>query len=590
MLTISTTVYTWRWRKVPGATPYIMVMLCIFLFVMSAVLEILTDSHRAKLVFYNVRQVGAVFLPVAWVLLVWEQQNQRRWRSAFGLVALCALPVLTLVLIGTSGWHTIMRQAVYLVSFENIELIRVVSNSWSNLNLAYLSILSCIALVFLGGDILRSRSAFRKQSFFLFLAVLLPIVVTILGILEINPIYPLQPITITFVPTVICASWALFRYGLFDFVPVASSVVIEQISDAVVVIDRKYRIAQSNPAANRLFKAAHQRFGDLISVNVRGIPMLEQLPLMQRRAMPTTLTQEVSEEGRLYDATISPFMPRGQWLGDIVILRDVTEQRSVQKHQMELVIERERTLLFKNFVMDASHELRTPITNIRSTSYLVGRYVGNLRELQPREQAIAMLNKIDERNNVSEQNVQRLTTLVEDMLNMVRLEDPTWLTKTRTDCTQWLNQIVKAQVTLLAENNIELHSQLPEIELFIKLNNDQLSLAFDHIFLNIQGRKRNSGTANITLKGEQDKVLITITDDGEFIPIEDLANMFTRFYRGDLVGTSKVYSGLGLAMTRRIVAAHGGNITVESQPGITTFVVTLPWLEMPETIKASVFL
>jgi signal transduction histidine kinase len=573
-LTVGVTLYTWRWRKVPGATPFVMAMLCIFLFVVSAVLEILSDSSRAKLVFYNVRQVGAVFLPVAWVLLVWEQQNQRRWRSVGGLVAICSMPIVTILLIGTSGWHTIIRQSVYMVMYEGVGIIRVVSGIWMGINLVFMAALSLGALTLLGGDILRSRSAFRSQSFFLFLALLLPVIVTVLGILNINPITPLQPITVTFLPTVICASWALFRYGLFDFVPVAANVVIEQISDAVVVVDRKFRIAQSNPAADQLFKASQQKFGDLIAVEIHGIPMLAQLPLMDKRVTASTVRQEVSEDGRTYDANVSPFMPRGQWMGDIVILRDVTEQRMAQDQKMELILERERALLLKNFVMDASHELRTPITNIRSTSYLVARYLSKLRELVPmQEEIIAMFDKIEERNQAAEENVKRLNALVEDMLNMVRLEDPDWLQKETTNFTHWLAQTLDAQKALLKEVSITLQTYLPPTPTPVSLNSDQLTLALDHLFLNAQGRQ--SHTVIASMKASKDNVTLMLSDDGETIPRDQIENMFTRFYKGDLVSTTKVYSGLGLAMARRIILAHGGNLTVQSD-GSNVFTIELP--------------
>ncbi|MDQ0680066.1 two-component system OmpR family sensor kinase [Arthrobacter pascens] len=226
----------------------------------------------------------------------------------------------------------------------------------------------------------------------------------------------------------------------------------------------------------------------------------------------------------------------------------------------------------RQFVADASHELRTPLTAIRGYTELM-RMTENFTP--------------DGRKSLArvQSQSERMTTLVEDLLLLARLDEGQPLKLSEVDLTQLVIETVSDEKVIAPDHHW--HLELPDEPLVVNGDASQLRQVLVNLLSN--ARKHTApGTTVVTgvLKSADSSAVITVTDDGGGIPPEFVDHVFSRFARADAARTgtapasgpaaSEGTSGLGLSIVQSIVEAHGGSVEVTSRPGRTEFALRLP--------------
>jgi two-component system, OmpR family, sensor kinase len=226
----------------------------------------------------------------------------------------------------------------------------------------------------------------------------------------------------------------------------------------------------------------------------------------------------------------------------------------------------------RQFVADASHELRTPLTAIRGYTELM-RMTENFTP--DGEKSLARVQSQSE----------RMTALVEDLLLLARLDEGQPLKLSDVD----LNQLVVEGVSdekVMAPGHIW-RLELPDEPVVV--NGDPVQLR--QVLMNLLSNARKHTPPGTTVmagvgKTPEGAAVVTVTDDGGGIPPEFVDQVFARFARADAARAATGHreaasaaegtSGLGLSIVESIAEAHGGRITVTSQPGRTQFTLQLP--------------
>jgi len=218
----------------------------------------------------------------------------------------------------------------------------------------------------------------------------------------------------------------------------------------------------------------------------------------------------------------------------------------------------------RQFVSDASHELRTPLASIRGYSELTRR---SGQELPP--DAMHAIGRIESESI-------RMTGLVEDLLLLARLDEGRELGLEPVDLTRLLVDAVSDAHAAGRDHVWDL--DLPEEPVEARGDTARLHQVLANLLTNARVHTPEGTTVTVALASENDRAIVTVTDDGPGIPDALQDTLFERFARGD---TSRFRgaggsTGLGLAIVAAVVAAHHGEVTVESTPGHTEFRLSLP--------------
>jgi len=223
--------------------------------------------------------------------------------------------------------------------------------------------------------------------------------------------------------------------------------------------------------------------------------------------------------------------------------------------------------LRRQMLADVSHELKTPLTAMRT-------YVETLRapdiplDGQTRERYFATL----------ERETLRLERIVTDLLDLARLEQSVVRLDLRVFATRRVfEHVVRRHQPELERRRIQVEIDvLPEVDQMVA-DPDRIEQVVENLFANGLRHTPDGGVMRLAARFERDGVALSVTDSGGGIPEEHLAHVFERFYKVDAArANGSGGSGLGLSIARAIVERHGGSIDVQSRPGRTVFTLTLP--------------
>jgi PAS domain S-box-containing protein len=252
------------------------------------------------------------------------------------------------------------------------------------------------------------------------------------------------------------------------------------------------------------------------------------------------------------------------------IMRDLSEQKQAEKRQIEFTLEQERFNLFKEFLNNVSHDIRTPLTIIRNNLYLIER----LDDPQKRSQMV--------------ENIRQQTLLLEkyvaDMLLLSRLDRLPSLRLADVDCNQLVQDEHRRLLPLLEQKDISTHLSLDNDLPRIAADEQEMRRVLGNLIENAINYTPAGGAIGLQTAHEENSVIIRISDTGIGIPANDLPRIFDRHYRSQVASDMRPGgTGLGLAIVKRIIEMHSGRIEVESEPNKgTTFSI---WLSSADATR-----
>jgi two-component system, OmpR family, sensor histidine kinase KdpD len=236
-------------------------------------------------------------------------------------------------------------------------------------------------------------------------------------------------------------------------------------------------------------------------------------------------------------------------------------------HQIEVT---KRSEQLRTTLIDAmAHEFKTPLTSIRATTTLLLDSPD-----QPKENRMELLNIADE-------EAQHLENLIDDTVAMARLDTGHIKVNLElTDLTEIVNEVVHSMQTEIQGRSLEI-VQEPETPVSA-LDRYLIKLALKQLIDNALKYSSPGTPLKIRVHRDNGSVAVEVIDHGKGIPIHEQNRIFERFYRSPSVQNQIPGSGLGLSIAQSIMHAHGGDLTVTSNPGETTFRLILPVLNKGE--------
>ncbi|WP_253417410.1 KinB sensor domain-containing domain [Pseudomonas sp. GGS8] len=322
--------------------------------------------------------------------------------------------------------------------------------------------------------------------------------------------------------------------------------VLDSIDDGLLIIDRQGHLEHLNPVAQRQLGWDTERLGQGLGAALERPELDEQLHLVLRggtlERVPDDLSIEVDGESRLLTYSLTPVShTQGHILGAVMVLHDVTEQRAFERVRSE-------------FVLRASHELRTPVTGMHMA-------FGLFRE---RAHFAEDSREADLLNTVNEE-MQRLMQLINDLLNFSRYQNGLQkLILAPCSIEDLLEQAQARFAGRAQEKGIELLVEVQGTLPRLQADQAQLERVLDNLIDNALRHTSRDGLIRLQARRHGERVIISVEDNGEGIAYGQQGRIFEPFVQ---VGRKKGGAGLGLALCKEIVQLHGGRMGVYSRPG-----------------------
>ncbi len=327
--------------------------------------------------------------------------------------------------------------------------------------------------------------------------------------------------------------------------------VFEQHPDPLIVVNAQGHIVAINQQARRLF-GEPRREGPLI-FQLRHHAAAELFEEVMRTGQPA-VHQIALEDGRIFQAHGWPWPLTNSPRGAILLLRDVTEQVHAIRARRELAA-------------NLGHELRTPLTSLKLLAETLIQSDLNDPELS-RQLAGRVLDE-----------VEAMTALVEDMISLAMIESGRVpLRLEPLPLADVVLERVKRIRPLADEKHITVEVDVPS-DIVLALDRERFGQVITNLLDNAVKFTPSGGHVTVEAKRVNEHVRLTVRDTGPGIPPEALPHIFERFYKLDRARTrgEQRGTGIGLAIAKHLVQAHGGRIWAESRPGQgAVFIIELP--------------
>jgi PAS domain S-box-containing protein len=326
-------IYAWRHRAARGATWLAVLLVAWAWWGAAYALELLAGADLPQKLFWSaLKYVGVGAVPVAWLAFALVYTLRERWLTRCNIILLTLVPLMTVVLALTNGVHHLVWSDAKIVPAGPFLALVVSFRFWFWIHTAYSYFLLLLGTVLFARSLIRSPRVYRWQVAVLLFGAVAPWAGNAISIFNLGTTPNLDWSSLVFTVTGIAFTWGLFRFRLFDLVPIARERVIEDMRDGMLVLDRQNRIADINPAAQHMMGiSASQAIGQRLHQIWKDQP-----DLIEKYHDVMEVQDEISlgtgKARRDYDLRISPLTDgRGQFTGRLISLHDITERKQAER-------------------------------------------------------------------------------------------------------------------------------------------------------------------------------------------------------------------------------------------------------------------
>lgn len=338
--------------------------------------------------------------------------------------------------------------------------------------------------------------------------------------------------------------------------------IIYSLRDAVIVTDGSGRLLMANEPAAQLFafdaeRSRHEPLADVIAPERRDF--VELLQRSRQSGVEATRRELVfprSDGPHTFDTIVSCVLERGKVSGVVAVLHDISREKEVSQMKSD-------------FVSHVSHELKTPLASITAYSEMLAD--GEADDEETRKEFYSVIQT----------QAQRLNRLIEDILNVSRIESGLMkVHKEPVSLTILIEQQMQMIKGFAEEKNITVGGQKPIVFDQVYADKDMISQVIVNLLSNAVKYTPAGGRVKIEthVNDGEGMARVTIADTGVGIPADEVDHVFDKFYRVEANNKQAKGTGLGLNLVKQIVEkVHDGRVFVTSQVGVgSTFGFELP--------------
>ncbi len=566
----------WSRRDAPGARPMLMFVSTVAVWSLGYALELFNTRVEAMLFWTRVEYLGITTAPVTWLLFAMQYSGHMGWTKNRRIWLVWVIPVAIILLQWTNELHHLVYVKTAIATQGRFLVLNVTHGAafWVLFAYSYLMLVTGTFLIL--RSMIRSPQLYRGQVRMMMIGVLAPWASNLVYMTGITQV---DTTPLAFAISGIAVSWAMYRFRLFNIVPVARDLLVETMDDGVLVIDRHGQIVDANRPVYELLNLPADLIGQRWEAALSA--WCDQIPAVINSSNGHgEINLGSGSAPRWYEMRVLPIMPGksagngreadNRLTGQLIIFHNIQERKFAESvmedaHDQALQASQLKSRLLAN----VSHELRTPLNAILGyTEMLIDDGFGPLTQEQREvlEQVIV--------------STQQVSLFVSDLLDQNLIERGKMSLHPENFSPEALLQGVRSIMGQIArQKGLQLRLSLSR-DLPTTLYGDVKRI--QQVVVNLIGNSIKytaSGWVEARVyRPSEENWAIEIRDSGVGIPPEAKDYIFEPFYQVE-GGPSRRQggAGLGLSIVRHLVTMMGGHIEVESEVGQgSTFRVILP--------------
>ncbi len=534
-------------RKSKGAFYFALSMIVLTLWSLPNALEMMAVTLQTKLFWGNIQYIAYCYSPITLVALCMNFTGYDQFINNKKVISLAILPTIILLLVWTNSYHGLIRYDVYLDQSGPFPVIGKKYGIAFYIHASYSYLLDITAVILLVRALFIKKSIYLKQTVMLLIGtccIIIPSIIYVLGlspfIMDITPVF--------FGPAGIIILWTIFRYKMFELVPVARTMVMDTMNVGFMVLDLQDKVMDMNPALLKIFDIPRTQFYDIdIKEVCRNIPEMVDAYLIKLAHFEFTINRQ--DKKYIYEVLFNPlYDKKGNLIGKIAIVYEITDKKQAQqeflKHQQTLACMAEKEQLAR----DLHDNLGQLLGFINMQAMGINQELNNVG-------INIVSDKLEQLAKFTQIAHSEVRDYIREVRTTVNLEQ------------DFINQI---------KNIISLFEYQTGINIYLdnacNLSGEKVNPYLRTNLLNIINEALN----NIRKHAEARMVQITleIIDQLLYISVKDDGKGFC----STSVGSSKGSFGLGIMQER--AALIGAQIHIQSEIGKGTLVtVSVPFVE-----------
>jgi len=568
--------YIRKIKTTPGARCFSFLLLSTAFYSLFYALEISSYDLQAVLVFYKLEYLGVSTIPFFFLLFAINYTGKKQWTSNFRIVAFMIIPVITFVLVFTTEHHDLFHKSFHIANEGLFPVAVYEPGIWFWVHNAYTIICVILGISLLFGMLLGTSPALRKQVSIVLLGSTIPFMTFLLYLAGMKPwgIDP-APFSMTLSGFIIYVGFT--RYKLFDFAPMARSLLFDNIPDSVIVLDMEGRIVDCNHSA---IKHLHIKVEDMgKGISELSDPWIGLLTDRPEKGIKDSREVKMTIEDSTFWLSVTSLPLNDKYrgiTGYMVIISNITARKTAEEELLEknrllkeatdhanhMAAQAEMANSAKSqFLAVMSHEMRTPLNGIIGFTDLLMETELTEAQMQHMKAVYTSANS--------------LLDLINDVLDFSKIEaGKLELDTERIDLVETCEQVADIVKCRAHEKGLELLLNIsPEMPRYVVA--DRLRLK--QVLVNLLGNAvKFTETGEIELRIEATPVTGTglvdftfsVRDTGIGIARENLSRIFNSFSQADGSITRRYGgTGLGLTISNRLLEKMGSRLELESESG-----------------------
>lgn len=572
ILSLSVAWLAWRRRPARGALALALMCLASGIWGLGNVLELSGADVFTKYLGLLLEYPGVLTTAPLTLVFAFDYTGRDAWLTRRRLLAYALLPALSYGIILTNPLHQWMWVDFHLQPGPYLALAYT-PGPWWWITIIYSYLMLLAATILLVKRLLHSWHIYRLQLGLTLLGVFAPWISNIIYLAHLNPIPHWDMTPLAFSITGLSLGWGLLRLGMFDLAPVAREMLVESMSDGMLVLDRHDRLVDFNGAmeeilGQKLARAIGQPAGSVLQPWTALTKQYEEQHNTQAEIALAGL-----EQLRHFDLRISELTDRrGEYSGRLIVLRDITERKLAEQALQQYTARLEASNAeLDAFAHTVAHDLKTPLTSLLGFAMLL-----NQRATRWPPERI--------QSNTADiiQTGMKMNDIINELLLLADVRRSESLEYRPLDMRSIVTEAQWRLAAALEERRgrLSMPSEWPIVyghgpwveEVWVNYISNALKYGGNPPEVELGYFFHNGGDP---VRIPERSVKFWVRDNGPGLTPEEQQRLFTQFTR--LHTTRAQGHGLGLSIVQRIVERLGGEVGVDSRGGHgSLFWFTLP--------------